>query len=133
MIFSEKVGVDLEEDNVLFIWPMTVVHKITRDSPLYKISAYDLLKEKFEIVVCIEGVAESTNMTTQARSSYLPTEILWGHRFEPLICFSENSGQHQVNFSVFHNTYEVNTPLCSSCDLDKYKKLCQDDESKLIV
>jgi hypothetical protein len=54
---------------------MVVVHKIDRDSPLYTISSADLAREKFEIVVILEGVIESTGSTTQARTSYLPSGI----------------------------------------------------------
>lgn len=44
----------------------------------------------------LEGVVESTGMTTQARSSYLPTEILWGHRFESMISFKKETGEYEV-------------------------------------
>lgn len=46
---------------------MVVVHKITKDSPLYNISSTDMEKENFEIVLILEGVIESTGATTQAR------------------------------------------------------------------
>ena len=118
-----RCGVDHDESDIFLIWPMTIVHKITPDSPLYNISASDLLKEKFEIVVILEGTVESTSMTTQARSSYLPSEIKWGHRFEPLVSFRKDSGQYAVDYGLFNNTYEVDTPLCSSHDLDEFKKV----------
>lgn len=50
-----KVGGDGEEDKIFFIWPTTIVHKIDEKSPLYKISASDMLHERFEIVVILEG------------------------------------------------------------------------------
>lgn len=50
-----KVGGDGEEDKIFFIWPTTIVHKIDRHSPLYRISASDMLQERFEIVVILEG------------------------------------------------------------------------------
>lgn len=34
---------------------MTIVHKIDIDSPFYQLSAGDLLQERFEIVVILEG------------------------------------------------------------------------------
>ena len=37
----------------MFIWPTTIVHKIDRHSPLYALSAQDMLKERFEIVVML--------------------------------------------------------------------------------
>lgn len=65
------------------------------------------------------GVIESTGMTTQARSSYLPNEILWGHRFDSLVSFKKETGEHEVDYSLFNNTYVVDTPLCSAHDLKK--------------
>lgn len=68
-----------------------------------------------------EGVVESTGMTTQARSSYLPTEILWGHRFEHVVTFRKETGEYEVDYTLFNNTYEVDTPLCSSKQLDEVR------------
>ncbi|XP_008197288.1 G protein-activated inward rectifier potassium channel 3 isoform X4 [Tribolium castaneum] len=117
------VGGDGEEDKIFFIWPTMIVHKIDKNSPLYNMSATDLLRERFEIVVILEGVIESTGMTTQARSSYLPSEILWGHRFQSLINFKKDSGQYEVDYALFNNTVEVDTPLCSAKQLDEYRHM----------
>ncbi|XP_014205713.1 G protein-activated inward rectifier potassium channel 3-like isoform X2 [Copidosoma floridanum] len=118
-----KVGGDGEEDKIFFIWPTTVVHKIDEQSPLYHLSASDMLRERFEIIVLLEGVIESTGMTTQARSSYLPSEIMWGHRFEHIITFRKETGEYEVNYTLFNNTYEVDTPLCSAAELDHVRAL----------
>nr|XP_045596108.1 ATP-sensitive inward rectifier potassium channel 12-like isoform X3 [Procambarus clarkii]XP_045596109.1 ATP-sensitive inward rectifier potassium channel 12-like isoform X3 [Procambarus clarkii] len=117
--YELDVGYDIGEDRIFFIWPMTMVHKINENSPLYDLSAHDLLREKFEIVVILEGVIESTGMTTQARSSYLPNEILWGYRFENLVTFNKDLGEYAVDYSLFNNTYQVNTPLYSARELDR--------------
>ncbi|XP_037922076.1 G protein-activated inward rectifier potassium channel 3 isoform X3 [Hermetia illucens] len=116
-----RVGADGYEDRLMFIWPTTIVHKIDRQSPLYALSAKDMLQERFELVVMLEGVVESTGMTTQARSSYLPTEILWGHRFEHVVSFRKETGEYEVDYTRFNNTYEVDTPLCSSRQLDELR------------
>lgn len=50
-----KVGGDGEEDRIFFIWPTTIVHRITEDSPLYHLSAADMINERFEIIVMLEG------------------------------------------------------------------------------
>ena len=43
-------------DNFVFlVWPVTVVHKIDSSSPLWNISAEQLLTERFEIIVILEG------------------------------------------------------------------------------
>ncbi|XP_047995357.1 uncharacterized protein LOC125233398 isoform X5 [Leguminivora glycinivorella] len=116
-----KVGADGEEDRLMFIWPMTIVHKINEKSPLYNLSAADMLRERFEIVVMLEGVIESTGMTTQARSSFLPSEILWGHRFETMVSFRKDTGEYEVDYTSFNNTYDVDTPLCSAKQLDELR------------
>lgn len=51
-----QVGGDGEEDKIFFIWPTTIVHKIDSSSPLYNMSATDLLRERFEIVVILGGL-----------------------------------------------------------------------------
>ncbi|XP_076263501.1 G protein-activated inward rectifier potassium channel 3-like isoform X2 [Rhynchophorus ferrugineus] len=124
-----KVGGDGEEDKIFFIWPTTIVHKIDSKSPLYHMSATDLLRERFEIVVILEGVIESTGMTTQARSSYLPSEILWGHRFKSLVTFKKDSGEYEVDYALFNNTIEVDTPLCSARELDEHRAVLNIDGS----
>lgn len=71
-----------------------------------------------------EGVIESTGMTTQARSSYLPSEILWGHRFVNVVSFRKETGEYEVDYTLFNNTYDVDTPLCSAKQLDELKSEC---------
>lgn len=48
-----QVGADGSDDRLMFIWPTTIVHKIDKHSPLYALSAQDMLKERFEIVVML--------------------------------------------------------------------------------
>jgi potassium inwardly-rectifying channel subfamily J len=106
------------EPCVFFVWPLDIVHVIDADSPLYDLSASQLAKEKFEIIVLMEGCTETTSMNFQARTSYLPSEILWGHRFEPMMLYRKDNNKFQVNFSAFHSTYEVETPTCSARELE---------------
>ncbi|KAG5681935.1 hypothetical protein PVAND_011337 [Polypedilum vanderplanki] len=115
------VGADGSDDRLMFIWPTLIVHKIDEDSPLYELTAQDMLKERFEIVAMLEGVVESTGMTTQARSSYLPSEILWGHRFESVVSFKRETGEYEVDYTLFNNTYETDTPLCSAKELSEMR------------
>mgnify|MGYP002716621229 CR=1 FL=1 len=72
-----QVSVDGCESNLFFIWPLTVVHIIGKDSPLYTMSAQELLHEDFEIVAILEGTVESTGQTTQARFVTLNIYILF--------------------------------------------------------
>lgn len=54
-------------------------------------------------------------MTCQARSSYLADEVLWGHRFAPLLTLEE--GFYEVDYGGFHQTVPVPTPACSARQL----------------
>ncbi|XP_035516241.1 ATP-sensitive inward rectifier potassium channel 12-like isoform X3 [Morone saxatilis] len=112
------VGYDDGLDRLFLVSPLVVVHEINKNSPLYNLSRSDLQKEDFEIVVILEGMVEATAMTTQARSSYLAKEIMWGHRFEPVVF--EKGDRYQVDYSRFHKTYEVpSTPHCSARELSQ--------------
>lgn len=118
------VSADGCDGNLFFIWPMTVVHKIDNESPFYYLSASDLLQERFEIVVILEGTIESTGQNTQARSSYLASEILWGHRFDPsVVSYDKDKQGYEVNYSKFDSTFAVDTPLCSGAELDEFYRM----------
>ena len=60
-------------------------------------SASEMANDKFEIAVGLEGTIESTSNTFQARTSYLPDEILWGHRFEPMVLYRKDHNKYQVS------------------------------------
>lgn len=83
-------------------------------------SAEDMLTERFEVVLILEGTIESTGQTTQARSSYLPQEILWGHRFDPMVSYSKERQGYEVDYSLFNSTTQVDTPLCSGKELAEF-------------
>ncbi|XP_075973668.1 G protein-activated inward rectifier potassium channel 3-like isoform X5 [Anticarsia gemmatalis] len=115
-----ELNADGCDSNLFFIWPITMVHKINADSPFYGVSAADVLQERFEIVVILEGTIESTGQTTQARSSYTTSEIMWGHRFVPLVTYNRERQGYEVDYSKFDETSQVDTPLCSAKELDEF-------------
>lgn len=117
------IGSDECGSDIFFIWPMIIIHKIDENSPLYNMSATDLLQDKFEVVVILEGTVESTGQTTQARSSYLNTEILWGHRFDPVTNYNKERQAYEVDYKRFNETTQVDTPLCSAMELNEYYKI----------
>ncbi|XP_053326663.1 ATP-sensitive inward rectifier potassium channel 12 [Spea bombifrons] len=123
-----NVGFDKGLDRIFLVSPITIVHEIDEESPLFGISKQELETSDFEIVVILEGMVEATAMTAQARSSYLASEILWGHRFEPVLF--EERNQYKVDYSHFHKTYEVpSTPRCSAKDLVENKFILPDTNS----
>lgn len=81
-----NVGFDTGTDRIFLVSPVTIVHEINDESPLFEIDRKTLEKDAdLELVVILEGMVEATAMTTQCRSSYVASEILWGHRFEPVL------------------------------------------------
>ncbi|XP_028048021.1 uncharacterized protein LOC105835508 isoform X2 [Monomorium pharaonis] len=120
------VGTDGENGDLFFIWPTTIIHRINESSPFFNMSAEDMLTERFEVVLILEGTIESTGQTTQARTSYLPQEILWGHRFDHMVSYSKERQGYEVDYSLFNSTTQVDTPLCSGRELAEFYK-AQDD------
>ena len=105
---------DVKSNFFCLLWPETVVHSIDQSSPLYELSADDLQSENFEIVVIMEGTIESTDQRVQARTSYLPAEILWGHRFEPVVSYDRSQARYIVDYNRFHDTLPVEMPRASA-------------------
>ncbi|NP_001096554.1 potassium inwardly rectifying channel subfamily J member 9 [Xenopus tropicalis] len=110
-----NVGFDTGDDRLFLVSPLIICHEFNEQSPFWEISKDQLEKEEFEIVVILEGMVEATGMTCQARSSYVENEVLWGHRFMPVLTLEE--GFYEVDYDTFHNTYETPTPSCSAKEL----------------
>ncbi|VEN39573.1 unnamed protein product, partial [Callosobruchus maculatus] len=109
-----SLNADACDGNLFFIWPMTVVHRIDENSPLYNLSA---------------STVESTGQTTQARSSYVASEVLWGHRFEPVVSYNKDRQGYEVNYSKFDSTVPIDTPLCSGAELAEFYRFQRSPDS----
>ncbi|XP_069492180.1 G protein-activated inward rectifier potassium channel 2 isoform X1 [Ambystoma mexicanum] len=110
-----NVGYDTGDDRLFLVSPLIICHEINQQSPFWDISKAQMAKEDLEIVVILEGMVEATGMTCQARSSYVASEIMWGHRFTPVLTLED--GFYEVDYNSFHDTYETNTPSFSARDL----------------
>ncbi|KAJ7997625.1 hypothetical protein DPEC_G00214070 [Dallia pectoralis] len=115
--------IDIHMDNpvgtngLFLVAPLIISHVISTDSPLYDLAPGDLQNNDMEVIVVLEGVVETTGITTQARTSYLSEEILWGQRFVPTVSVEE--GTYAVDYSKFGNTVKVPTPSCSAKKMDE--------------
>ncbi|CAG9832715.1 unnamed protein product [Diabrotica balteata] len=105
-----RVTIDDCENDLLFIWPMTIVHKIDSSSPFYNISKQNLTEHNFEIIISLEGTIESTDQKTQVRSSYLANEILWGYQFASLMSICQEKSGYRVDYTRFDDLVQVDTP-----------------------
>ncbi|XP_056141436.1 ATP-sensitive inward rectifier potassium channel 1b [Lampris incognitus] len=106
--------VDAGKDNLFFVCPLTLYHVIDKSSPFYEISADSLSQQDFELVVFLDGMAESTSSSCQVRTSYIPQEIQWGYSFLPVISRTK-VGKYRVDFSNFSRSVCVTTPHCALC------------------
>lgn len=93
-----QVRSDEAGDRVFLIWPATIVHEIDESSPFFQMSAQDILGDTYELVVALEGTIESTGQSIQARTSFVPTEMLWGHRFEQMVTYQKDTGEFLVDY-----------------------------------
>nr|XP_056706985.1 ATP-sensitive inward rectifier potassium channel 11 [Euleptes europaea] len=109
-------------NNIFLVSPLIIYHVIDKNSPLYEVSPANLHQhEDLEVIVILEGVVETTGITTQARTSYLADEILWGQRFVPIV--AEEDGQYSVDYSKFGKTVKVPTPNCTAKQLEEDRSI----------
>jgi len=89
VLFSRMEGssrqydqLDLERKRVVF-FPLswTIVHPIDENSPMWGMSGEELAERDAEFLVLLSGVDETFSQIVHARTSYKPSEIVFGHRF----------------------------------------------------
>ncbi|CAL8335047.1 unnamed protein product [Boreogadus saida] len=117
-IIMDQVNIDFTveggNDNLFFVCPLTLYHVIDRNSPFFEMAVDSLHKQEFELVVFLDGTAESTSSSCQVRTSFLPREIMWGYDFLPIISRSKQ-GKYRVDFSNFSRVVPVTTAHCVRC------------------
>ncbi|HYN80603.1 MAG TPA: ion channel [Gemmatimonadaceae bacterium] len=72
----------LERKRVVF-FPLswTIVHPIDEKSPMWGMTADELAERDAEFLVLLSGIDETFSQLVHARTSYKPSEIVFGHRF----------------------------------------------------
>jgi len=121
--------IDGTEDFFQMFWPTVLSHKIDADSPLWELSARDISSKQFEIVLTMEGTTPETGNTVQVRTSYVPSEILWGYRFEhKCVSYDKSLAKYGVSYTSINSFVPDRTPRCSAKDWEA-KKLLTNYES----
>ncbi|KOB51894.1 Inward rectifier potassium channel [Operophtera brumata] len=105
----------LKEARAFLLWPITVVHVINAESPMYDLSAQDCMDYRFEIVVCLQGSSKNMGTVTQSRTSYLSKEIIWGYRY------SKEHEAYEIDDENLNTVEQVETPLCSASRLKEFE------------
>lgn len=111
-------GNSLLEDRGLLLLPLQVSHIITEDSPLYSLDPLALLNTDLEIILVMEAVVEPSGNTTQALTSYLPDEILWGCTFQSTTNYDRTTRSFNVDMKKINTVRkESYTPRRSARDI----------------
>ena len=119
-------GVQLNgtQDYLLLLWPTIISHKIDEESPFFEMTPQELLYSNFELIVTLEGSVEETGNTIQVRTSYLPNEILWGHRFDnDVMTYDARKCGYKLNTNIINiMIYDKYTPRISAEKLSAKRK-----------
>jgi inward rectifier potassium channel len=90
----------------VFALTFRVMHPIDADSPLRGMNYETLAEQNAEIVVIAGGLDETMVQPVTARTSYLPHEILWAHRFVDIFGWTED-GRRAIDYRRFHDTVRI--------------------------
>ncbi|XP_044154960.1 inward rectifier potassium channel 16 [Bufo gargarizans] len=115
-IVMEYKDLKLVNDQIILVTPVTVVHVIDKDSPLYALDRKAVAAARFEILVTFVYTGDSTGTSHQSRTSYLPREILWGFRFNNIL--EAKKKYYKVDCEQFEEMTEYYAPFCSAKQLD---------------
>jgi len=105
---SGKCRLDMKFDactdsSRLFFRPRIYKHLINETSPFWKFDRRDFEKGDYEIIVIIDGQDEHTDSFVQVRTSFLPTEVIWGRHFKPMTA-TRHGQRFKLNFKDFRVT-----------------------------
>jgi len=106
----------LERSKVL-VFPLnwTIVHPITKESPLYGMSAGDLEMGRVEFLASITAIDQDLSKKVYARHSYIYSEISVGAKFINIL-ESNNEGSVVIDPARIHEIEEVKLPLIAPPD-----------------
>ena len=107
---------DLElqrSSNPLFAMSWTVVHPITRTSPLHDLDRGCLAAWDPLFVVSLVGMDETSGQTVHARYAYRSPDLRWNERFVDIMSMLPD-GRRSIDFTRFHDTQAQSDGAASS-------------------
>ena len=78
------------------------MHPINESSPLYNITLDEMLEKEMEILVTLTGIDQTVSDNIHTYHSYIPTDILWNHRFADILSKTRD-GRRSVDYNRFHD------------------------------
>jgi inward rectifier potassium channel len=102
----------LERTGVAFL-PLTwtVVHPIEKNSPMFGETPDSLAATQAEILVLLSGFDETFSATVHTRTSFIPSEVLWGYRFANAFVLSQSGKKVAVDMRQFDKVEAVQFAL----------------------
>ena len=99
---------ELERDSVTFFhlsW--TVVHPVSETSPLYGVTKEKLDESEAEFLILLKAFDDSFSQTVHARTSYKSHEVIFGHKFSPIISVGTD-GVTELDLGGIHKYEKAN-------------------------
>lgn len=96
----------MRSQSPIFALTWTVMHTIDESSPLYQVTAKDLIECQAEIVITLTGIDETVSQTINARHSFVASEIIWNMRFVDIID-RQPDGKRVVDYTRFHDVKPI--------------------------
>jgi len=95
---KEFLQLTLERDRVIF-FPLTwtIVHPITKESPLFLVDSVMLREMDAEILILLSGTDESFAQTVHSRTSYKWGEVVFGARFKSVFTAADEENLLSVD------------------------------------
>lgn len=87
----------------IFALSWTVMHPITRSSPLYGAMAETMAAQDARIIVTMTGIDETFSAAIHARHIYPPDRILWNRQFVDILS-DDPDGVPMLDYRRFHDT-----------------------------
>lgn len=90
----------------LFLLTWTIVHPITPESPLHKMTPEEWKASNAEILVTLTGMDDIFHQDVYVRFSYTIDDLVWNRRFANMMDITENGTT--INLSKLHDTEPIN-------------------------
>ena len=101
------VDLPLENDYYHVMTATWVVkHAITTTSPIFNKTQADLVAEKCCLIATITGIDGTISQNVNHVYSYLPEDILWNQRFQSVIQYDAEQGEHVIDLNKVNHLEE---------------------------
>lgn len=77
----------------IFTLSWLIMHRITEASPLFGLTAEEIMGADFALLVSITGLDETVSQSVHARRSYFNADIKLNHRFRDMLEFSDDGNR----------------------------------------